>query len=203
MAVKSIHYRADKAKSKVLHAAAKLFLEKGYTETTLRELSLASGVNYGSLTFVFRNKENILSELVGFVLDSQFEFTEKMLKGKTEDKILFYATETVLQLYMAESRENMREMYNVAYSLPNSARVIYHTITQKLEDAFGDYLPGWKTKDFYEREISSAGIMRNHISVPCDIYFTMERKIHSFLESTFLLYRVSDEKIREGTPWRN
>ena len=59
-------------------------------------------------------------------------------------------------------------------------------------------MPHLETKDFYEREISSAGIMRNHISVPCDIYFTMERKIHSFLESTFLLYKVPDKKIREA-----
>lgn len=40
--------------------------------------------------------------------------------------------------------------------------------------------------------------MRNHMSVPCDIYFTMERKVCAFLESTFLLYRVPDEKIKEA-----
>ena len=68
----------------------------------------------------------------------------------------------------------------------------------QFEEIFKENLPTWETKDFYEREISSAGIMRNHISVPCDIYFTMERKIHSFLESTFLLYKVPDEKIKEA-----
>lgn len=41
---------------------------------------------------------------MGFVLDGQFEFTEKLLEGKTDDKILFYATETTLQLYMAETQ---------------------------------------------------------------------------------------------------
>lgn len=89
-------------------------------------------------------------------------------------------------------------MYNISYSLPNSSNIIFNKITGKLEEIFCEYLPTWETKDFYEREIASAGIMRNHISVPCDVYFTMERKVRSFIESTFLIYRVPDEKIAEA-----
>ena len=44
-------------KSKVLKTAAKMFLEKGYSKTTLRDLALNAGVNYGSLTFVFNVKK--------------------------------------------------------------------------------------------------------------------------------------------------
>ena len=117
---------------------------------------------------------------------------------KTDDKVLFYAAATVLQLYIAESSEHMREMYNVAYSMPNSSEIIFHKLTEKQQEVFSPYLPGWEVKDFYEREIASAGIMRNHISVPCDIYYTMDRKIKTFLESTLLIYRVPDEKIAEA-----
>ena len=98
---------------------------------------------------------------------------------------------------MAESSEHIREMYNVSYSLPNSSQVIFHTITGKLQDIFGTHLPTLERKDFFELEIASAGIMRNFLSVPCDIYFTMERKVKWFLETTFLVYRVPDEKIAE------
>ena len=52
-------------KERVLHTSAKLFFEKGYQESTLREIANKSGVNYGSLTFAFKNKENILSMLIG------------------------------------------------------------------------------------------------------------------------------------------
>ena len=81
--------RQDTVRSKVLHVAAKLFLEKGYTNSSLKEIATLAEVAYGSMTFAFGTKEGILSELVGFVLDSQFEFTEKLLEGKTDDKILF------------------------------------------------------------------------------------------------------------------
>ena len=40
--------------------------------------------------------------------------------------------------------------------------------------------------------------MRNFLSVPCDMYFTMERKVARFLETTLLVYRVPDEKIAEA-----
>ena len=89
-------------------------------------------------------------------------------------------------------------MYNVSYSLPRSAQVIFHTITGKLQNIFGGHLPSLETKDFFELEIASAGIMRNFLSVPCDMYFTMERKVARFLETTFLVYRVPEEKIAEA-----
>ena len=102
------------ARSKILHAAAQLFISQGYENSTMREIAAAAGIKYGSLGFNFKNKEAILCELVGFVLDSQFETVEKLLDGKTDDKILFYAAETTLQLYLAESSEHMREMYAVS-----------------------------------------------------------------------------------------
>lgn len=198
MLEKTIHSRSEKVKSKVLHSAAKLFLAKGYTNTTLRELATMSGVNYGSLTFTFKNKETILSELVGFVLDGQFEFTEKLLDGKTEDKILFYAVETTLQLYMAESSEHIRELYSLSYSLEASSDIIYTKITKKLAEIFKEQYPNYTQGEFYEKELASAGIMRNYMTRPCGIYFTMDRKVKAFLENTFLLYEIPREKIEEA-----
>lgn len=187
----------DEMKSKVLHTAAKLFLEKGYANSTVKDIAAEAGINIGSLVHLFKNKENLMCELVSYVLEGQFETTAKLLKGKTKDKILFYAAETTLQLYMAESSEHIRELYSVAYSLPHVAEVIYRTITGKLEDIFKEHLPHLETKDFYELEIASGGIMRGFMTVPCDMYFTMDRKVKRFLETTFLVYRVSDKKIKE------
>ena len=132
------------------------------------------------------------------MFDKQFEKTENQLKEITDDKILFYAFEASLQLYMAETNEEVREMYNVSYSFSTSAKVIYGKMAEKLQIIFKEYLPHLKTKDFYEREIASAGIMRNLITVPCDMYFEMERKIHTFIETTFLVYNVPREKIEEA-----
>ena len=189
----------EEMKTKVLYVAAKLFLEKGYTETSLKEISSSADINIGSLINIFKCKENILCDLVKYVLEGQFKSVADFLKDQTDDKILFYAAETTLQLHMAESSEHIRDLYAAAYSMPNSMAIIQHTITGKLEEIFKAHLPDLETKDFYELEIASGGIMRSFMTVPCDMYFTMERKVKRFLETTFLVYRVPDEKINEAT----
>ncbi len=191
-------YDLKAIKAKVLHIAARMFLTEGYDQATIRKITAEANLSSGTVTYVFRTKESVVCELVKYVLEGQFAFTEKFLQGKTDDKILFYAAETTLQLYMAESNENVRKLYNVAYSLPNSSEIIYHMITEKLENIFNDTLPTWQTKDFYEREIASAGVMRNYMSVPCDMYFTMDRKVKGFIEATLLLYHVPEEKIKQA-----
>lgn len=191
-------YNMNAVQAKLLHTAAKLFLTIGYDKTTIMKLVAVTNMSCGTVTHAFKTKEDIVCALVPYVLEGQFDFAGDFLKDKTEDKILFYAAETTLQLYMAESNENVRKLYNVSYSLPKSSEIIYRMITAKLESIFKDTLPDWTTKDFYEREIASAGVMRNYMSVPCNMYFTMDRKVKGFIESTLLLYRVPDEKIREA-----
>ena len=185
-------------KSMVLHSASKLFIERGYSNTRIKDIADEANVSYNEVFRILEDKETILCELVGLVLECQFETSKIILKDVTDDKILFYAFETVLQLHIAESIEHIREMYSVSYSLMNSSKVIYKTITSKLMEVFQDHLPHLEEKDFYELEIASAGIMRGYLTMPCDMYFTMDRKIRKFLETTFKIYDVPKEKIEEA-----
>ena len=185
-------------KKKVLHAAAGLFLEKGYTDTTVREIAKVAGMTTSKMVYTFQSKENILCELVKYVLEGQFEKAEMMLTDIPHDKILYYAAETTLQLYMAESNEKIRDLYSAAYSMPKSSEIIQQTITEKLKDIFQEQLPDLKTEDFYKLEIASGGIMRGFITVSCSERFPMEQKVASFLETTFKIYEVPKEKIREA-----
>ncbi len=182
----------------VMYVSAKLFLEHGFTATTLRSIAAEAGINIGSLMNMFKTKEDLLCEFVTYVLEGQFAATGKMLQGITDDKILFYAAETTLQLYMSEYNEHIRDWYAAAYSMPRSSQIIQHTITAKLENIFKEHLPHLQTSDFYKLEIASGGIMRGFMTIPCDMWFTMDQKVASFLETTFLVYRVPDEKIKEA-----
>lgn len=188
----------EKVREKTLFAAAELFLEKGYTETTTRGIAQKAGIDVSSMNRAFGCKENILCELVAYVLNGQFETISTILKGVTDDRILFYATETTMQLYMAESDESIRNLYLAAYSMPHSIDIIHQTITEKLEWIFKAHLPHLITRDFYELEIASGGIMRSFMARPCDMYFTIDRKVKRFLETAFRIYQVPDAKIQEA-----
>ena len=192
-----------KTRSLVLHSASKLFLERGYSNTRIMEISNDSGVGYNEIFRLYGDKDTLLSQLIDLVIEHQFNFSEKYLKDKTSSKLLLYAFESVLQLYIAESSEHIREMYAVSYSLPHTSHEIYEYITVKLENVFKEYLPEYETKDFYELEIACAGIVRGFIINPCNIYFTMDRKVKRFLKTMLKIYEVPKEKIEETIEFVN
>lgn len=183
----------------VLHSAIKMFIEKGYSNTKIHDISKDCGVTYNEIYRMFIDKDTLLSHLVDLVIEHQFEFTNNYLKNKTSDKLYKYAFESTLQLYIAESKEHIREMYSVSYSMPSTTNKIYDFITAKLEDTFKEYLPNYNTKEFYELEMASAGIMRGYIINPCTMYFTMDRKIERFLQTSLRIYKVPEDKIEDVT----
>lgn len=185
-------------REKMLLLAAELFLKNGYTATTVKRIGDDAGYDKWTLLRIFGNKERLLAELVEFVLNEQFNHAERFLKDKTSDKILFYAAETTLQLYIVESSENIRELYTSAYSLPSTTRIIQENITHKLMYIFKEHLPDFTYTDFYTHEIASGGIMRGFMSTPCNELLPMEEKVKAFIKSAFGLYKVSDEKINEA-----
>ena len=184
-------------RDKVLYAAASLFWEKGYEKAAMVEIAERAGVNRGSVFFAVKNKENLLRILVSYVLESMFS-SSYLIVGKTDDPVLSYTVETALQLYMTESREEVRELAAVAYTLPTTSDLIYRKTAKRLFELLGAYNPEWEERDFYEHEIASGSIMRGYMAKPCDLYFTMERKMRLFLETTLAIYNVPKEKTEEA-----
>ena len=138
---RSLNRKREITKSLVLHSASKLFIERGYSNTRIKDIAEDANVSYNDVFRQFGDKDTILSELIGLVLECQFEKSESILKNKTNNKLHIYAFETVLQLYIAESLEHIREMYIVSYSLPHSIQKVHKTITSKLEEVFKEMLP--------------------------------------------------------------
>ena len=177
---------------KVLRAAVALFLEKGYAKTTTGEIAKAAGIGQSSFFHVFPSKEALLLELVRRMFSGQFDLAGE--HSDTDDPVQLYAIETALQLHITELSEPLRELYVVAYSLPTISAFLYKSTAQRLQTIFAAYLPDAQPKDFYEMEIASAGMMRGFMSVPCDLYFTIEAKIARFLDCALRIYNVPEER---------
>ena len=56
--------KISKRRDEILQVAARLFAEKGYEETTIREIGDAAGILSGSLYHHFQTKEEMLQELL-------------------------------------------------------------------------------------------------------------------------------------------
>ncbi len=185
-------------RKRILHATARSILERGYDATTLRAIAQKARTNYGSIQNLYPTKEDMLCDLVNLLFSKQFRVAGGLLDGITSEPLMLYVAETVLQLHIVEMSESLRNTYCAAYSLPKSSEIIQKATTAKVEVIFREYLPGLQTRDFYKREIASGGVMRGFMTIPCNMWFTMDQKVEAFLEATCLIYRVPEEKIREA-----
>ena len=122
---------------------------------------------------------------------SQFVAAAAMMP--TDDPLLLYALETGLQLHITELSEPLRDLYVTTYSLRSTSEYVYQNTTEKLIKIFAPYLPEAQENDFYELEIASASVTRGFMARPCDLYFTMERKMRRYLSCCFRIYKVPEE----------
>ena len=65
-------------KSMVLHAASKLFLKQGYVNTRIIDIANEANVSYNEVFRICVDKDTILSELVGLVVECQFKETHEI-----------------------------------------------------------------------------------------------------------------------------
>ncbi len=188
----------NELKERIVKVSARHFFEKGYLNTPIKLITEGAGIGTGSFNNIFQTKEDILCEIVPIVMEKQFAVTRELLADKTEDKLLFFATETVLQLHIAELNENVRDVYTAMYSFLKPQAIIQKRITGRWEAIFKDYLPDYTTSDFYQLEIATGGIIRGFMTVPCDMWFLMDKKVESFLECALKLYDIPKGEIREA-----
>ena len=105
-----------------------------------------------------------------------------------------YAVETAIQLTLTERNENLRDIYIEAYASPTASEYIFRNMAEELYQIFHDYQPGSTQSDFYEMEIGTAAFMRGYMARPCDMYFTLERKLARFLSMSLSVFKVPQEE---------
>lgn len=181
----------------ILTAATALFIEKGFERTTIMDISKKSGVPKSKILYEMKSKEDILGMLVTEFLDEVTEISDSVSKKLTDDQLYIFMANEVLQVYMAETSEDMRNLYLAGYSMPKTSEAVLLRRTDMLYDKFGDMFPSFALKDFYELEIASMGIMRAYMTVPCDMYFTLEAKAERLVTTMLRIYKVDDAVINE------
>ena len=183
-------------KRKILTVCVRLFLEQGYKETSITQITENAGVTRGSFQNLFRTKDAVLLELVETMFSGQFS-AAKSITGQQLPPVYAYAVETAIQLTLTELNERLREIYLEAYSLPDTAEYIHLHTTAELKQIFGGNFPGYSNSDFYEMEIGTAGLMRGYMARKCDIHFPLDRKLSRFLTAAMRVYRVPEEEQRQ------
>ena len=184
-------------KKRILTVCVKLFLEKGYKQTTLAEINEKAGVSFSQFQNIFRAKDGVLTELVEFMFENQFAMARSAAGAKLPP-IYVYAVETAIQMTLTELNENLREIYIEAYTQKEASEFIFRETAKELYQIFGPYQPELTARDFYDMEIGSASIMRGFMAHPCDEELTLEKKLRLFLMMSLRAYHVPEAEIAQA-----
>ena len=128
------------AKRRILKVCVKLFLEQGYKKTTVAEIIQKAEVSNSSFQNIFRAKDGVLTELVGFMFSNQFS-AARQAAGTKLPPVFVYAIETALQITLTELNENLREIYLEAYTQKEASEHILRETAKELFGIFGPYQP--------------------------------------------------------------
>lgn len=176
----------------------RLFLEQGYHQTTINQILKEAEISASSFQNIFRSKIGVLSELVAFMFNSQFDAANSFSGiSSVTSPVHIYAIETAIQLTIVEINENIRDMYIEAYTEQETLKQIHEYTAVELKKIFGSFFSEYAEQDFYELEIGTAGMMRGYMVKRCDIYFPLEKKLDRFLVLALNAYRVSEEQVAD------
>ncbi len=173
-------------------------MQKGFERTTIMDIAKMSGVPKTKILYEMNSKEEILVHLVTKFLDGVTAASDAVSKKLTDDRVLIFIANEVLQLYMAEMNEDMRNLYLAGYSMPKTSEAVLKRRAEMMHEHFSFRFPEQELKDFYEIEIASMGIMRAYMTVPCDMYFTIEAKAKRLVTMLLLIYKAEEGKINEA-----
>lgn len=179
---------------KIIKCAFGLFLEKGYSASTLKNIADLTGIKQGNITYHFRAKEDLLVILMQEMMDYHVDMIEDT-HNETSDPLFSYALEIATQIALCETDERARDIYYSSYTLPKTFMLIKEWTAKKNYNLLGSLLPDFSEADFRRLENVASCIELSGIVTICDRYFTLEDKVLLVLDSLMKLYGF-DEKER-------
>jgi TetR/AcrR family transcriptional regulator, cholesterol catabolism regulator len=143
-------------KNKILQAAAILFNDKSYSTTSMQEIADYVGIKKSSLYHYFRNKDELLYEIINSLTDKGIRELSKILKLDIPhtDKVRLAFLEHF------SSYESSYPSYGVL--LHEQINLLPHEKAKKIEDKFKQYIGLW-------RKLIEAGVKKKTFRQDLDV----------------------------------
>ena len=120
----------ETTKQKILKSATKIFLEKGYNSTTMRDISNAAAINKGLLHYYFKSKNALFIEVLKVTAKDFFPKLERILHS---DKSFFEKIELIVDQYIELLSENPHFPPFIINELNQNTDVFIDTLMESIE----------------------------------------------------------------------
>lgn len=178
---------------RIIRSATKLFLQNGYTKTTLRMIGKDCDMSHNRMLYHFATKEDMLYRLVAELMAFHSDVIEK-IDAQTDNNLLAYAMEITAQIALCEGNRSAWDLYYSAYTNPKTYELIKEWGYKKNMNLLEAYLPDWSERDFKLKENIASGIELSALSTPCDMNYSLDDKITITLDSLMRLYDIPPDK---------
>ena len=188
--------RIDKSKLtklEIIQVATKKFIEKGFSNTSIKVISDELNMSTGNITFYFPSKEHLLAELVDMLCEFQWKMMEDETSGG-KSSIMALALELVAMASMCEEDEKAKNFYISAYTSALSLEIIRRNDAKRAKELFSEYCINWTEEQFVEAETLVSGIeyatlMTTGDSAPLNV------RIAGAVNAVLRIYNVPEEII--------
>lgn len=186
------HRKSNQTILEIIQVAARMFLTKGFQNTSAKAISDELNISTGNLTFYFPTKEHILLELTKEITS----FHDKCIKKISKDKdwLYTYCWEVTAQIVLCEQNPIIKDLYLAIYSLPMTSEFVKNWTAQKNIEVLGEYLEDWDFNRFRRAETVTCCVERSALAEPCTEDYTLEDKIKLTLTCLLKIYDIEKEK---------
>ena len=190
-------FHANTTKVEIIQVGTRMFLEKGFTETSVQAISQELGISKGNFTFHFPTKEHLLLELTKYLV--KFHTREiNIAKSEGLNNLLAYCWEVTAQIAMCEDHPQAKDFYLAIYSHPSTLSYVKEWGAQKNLLLLSKELPTWSLSRFRLVENAASSIEMSALTEPCTENYTLEDKIVVTLDSLLKLYDIPKEERQQA-----
>jgi AcrR family transcriptional regulator len=192
---KTMARKTNVTRLEIIRVASRLFLERGYSATTIRAIAEELNISPGHLMFYFPSKDHLLAEMVDILCDFQWQLMKRVTdEGATQLMAICFEMTTMASA--CEESEIARDFYLSTYTSPLTLEIIRKSDAARAKEVFGEFCPEWSETEFREAETLISGIeyatfMTTESSAPLDV------RISGALNAIMLLYNVPEEIRRD------
>ena len=181
----------NETKLGIVRVAASMFLERGYSNTSVRAIANDLNISSGNVTFYFPTKEHLLAVMTELLCDFQWCMMQKELdEGRTS--LMAICLELVAMAAICQENETAKDLYLAAYTNPLSLEIIRRNDARRAKEVFGEYCTNWTDEQFREAEVLVSGIEYATL-MTTDYTVPLEVRIVGALNQIMVLYNVPQE----------
>ncbi|PFE11798.1 TetR/AcrR family transcriptional regulator [Bacillus cereus] len=120
------HYDSESTKNEIMEQASLLFSQKGYNQTSVGDISKASGYSKGHIYYHFKNKEQLFVLLAQRTMQNWYEeWVAKESTYSTATEKLYGMAIHVLYNYQTPLLKSGQELASNPKSSPESVKKLY------------------------------------------------------------------------------